>query len=491
MNDISEHIFDQFSRLCLKHNLICAGDCIIVAVSGGADSTAALDLTRRFCLEHSGIRLRAAHYNHKLRPEADAEADYVADLCRKLGVELVCKERSAKDDIARSRDGLHAAGRRMRYRFLIAAAREFKTSVPECPVVKIVLGHQQDDQLETVLMRLLQGCGVGGLSGMLPVAPCPGAADIMLVRPALDFRRSELVEYCRARGLKFVEDASNLDERYPRTRIRQKLLPQIERLFGAAARVGILRSAELFRQTASEIERQMQNSWLKTLKSSWPGTISLDFARYNSYNSIIRLGILQTAARQVWRSAEYEGSPRLSYVHCRTADEAIRRGFKGICQLGERLAIQLWRDAVYLFIEYNPAWEFSLAAGCAVEIPFVGRLETIILPSEQCILPPPLGMLFINADIVNAGRFIVRSARPGDRLKPLGLPHYCSAFDLWRDMAVPPHRRKSMPVVEADGEIAALPPFRISNDFRITTATRRGLALRLIPAVVDIVMPSS
>jgi tRNA(Ile)-lysidine synthase len=187
------------------------GDRVAVAVSGGADSVAllALLLEARYGL---GVVVSVAHYNHRLRGgEADADAKFVEELAASREVPFF----SARAETLHEAN-VEALARQDRYRF-------FKQLVREGRVGKVATAHTADDQAETVLARLLRGGGPAGLAGILPVVRgC-------IVRPLLETRRAELRAWAVARGLGWREDSTNLDRRFLRNRIRQELIPQLER----------------------------------------------------------------------------------------------------------------------------------------------------------------------------------------------------------------------------------------------------------------------
>jgi tRNA(Ile)-lysidine synthase len=190
------------------------GATLVVAVSGGADSVALLDLLvaeGRFCLI-------AWHLDHGLRPESAADALAVQELAARLGVPAVI-ERADVRLLARG-DGLEEAGRRARYARLAALCRA-RGADAACTA------HHRDDQAETALLQILRGCGPEGPTGIAAERPlAPGAA---LLRPVLGWTRAELRAHCQDRGLAWREDASNADTAFRRNLIRHAVLPDWER----------------------------------------------------------------------------------------------------------------------------------------------------------------------------------------------------------------------------------------------------------------------
>ena len=204
---------------------------LLLAVSGGPDSTALLALADRW-RKGAGVPVSVATVDHGLRAESRAEAEAVSALCAARGLPHAILSWSGDKPAS----GLPAAARAARYRLLGAHAREIGADT-------IATGHHADDQAETVLMRLLRGSGPAGLAGMGRMAPAPwaGGEGLTLARPLLGCAKAKLVDICRAEGLRFVEDPTNADETYRR--------PQLRRLAALLAQEGLGR-AELTRLAA-------------------------------------------------------------------------------------------------------------------------------------------------------------------------------------------------------------------------------------------------
>src|SRR5437764_8317651 len=199
-------LVDRFSRDL--DSLIRPGERIGIAVSGGPDSLALLFLA---AAARPGL-VEAATVDHSLRVESRSEAETVAGICERLGVphSTLTAEWNEKPETA-----IQERARKARYALLGAWARE-KT------LGALLTGHHADDQAETLVMRLLRGAGVKGLAGMRRFAKAPGTA-VVLLRPLLGWRRSELEQLCADLGVKPIDDPSNADDQFERVRIREAL----------------------------------------------------------------------------------------------------------------------------------------------------------------------------------------------------------------------------------------------------------------------------
>jgi tRNA(Ile)-lysidine synthetase-like protein len=202
----------------------------LIGVSGGADSVALL-----YALVEVGYRPHVCHLNHRWRGKAsDADAQFVRALAGKLGVPATIGSRTVGHG--------EAVARRARLEFFERVSK--KTGIRT-----LVLAHTADDQAETVLMRLIRGAGPTGLAGM---AAERRLGTLRVVRPLLAVTRAEILEYLKARRLKWREDASNADVRFLRNRVRHVLLPLLEREFNPGIRKVLLRTAAIMRVAAGK-----------------------------------------------------------------------------------------------------------------------------------------------------------------------------------------------------------------------------------------------
>ncbi len=201
-------------------------DPIVVAVSGGADSVALLGacqvLSHRKSHDHNIKSVVAVHVHHHLRDSADQDAEFVKDLCERLGVKLI-----QKDVYPGNQPGNIAANARdMRYEALARAARSVNASF-------IATAHHGDDQLETILIALCRGAGADGLSGMAWSRPLEDG--LSLVRPLLGLRKANCIAFCQMAELSWREDPTNTDQTQVRARLRKDVLPVLEELWPDAA----------------------------------------------------------------------------------------------------------------------------------------------------------------------------------------------------------------------------------------------------------------
>ena len=199
MTAISTTLPARLARIIREQKLFAPGDTIIVALSGGADSTALLDLLSR--LPGLSPRLVAAHLNHCLRgPESDRDEEFVRSLAEQYRIPLECRRVDVKEHSRRERHNLEDAGRRARIVFLSELRDSWHATA-------VALAHHADDQAETVLMRLLRGAGPGGPAGM------PYRNGREFIRPLLGVTRAELAAYLAEQGLAWRENSEQSGHR--------------------------------------------------------------------------------------------------------------------------------------------------------------------------------------------------------------------------------------------------------------------------------------
>ena len=210
---------------------------LILAVSGGADSVALLHLL----IEAGYKNLVVAHFNHRLRGRASAaDAIFVQKLANQLNLPCEVGSGDIRKLALDKKTSIETAAREARYRFLASVAKKYRTR-------RLTLAHHADDQVETCLFNFLRGSGIAGLSGIKPLARrSVGSFEIEIHRPLLGITKKELLDYLKERKIRFREDATNAIAEASRNKLRLKIIPMIEELFGSAFKATIVRNARIF-----------------------------------------------------------------------------------------------------------------------------------------------------------------------------------------------------------------------------------------------------
>jgi tRNA(Ile)-lysidine synthase len=311
---------------------------LLLAVSGGSDSTALLVLAARWA---SGLKKRLKHspklasvtIDHGLRPESKHEALAVKRLARRLGI----PHRTLNWRGKKPKTGLQEAARYARYRLLAEEAAR-------AGYEHVLTAHTIDDQAETVLFRLARGSGLTGLSGMAHAAPIPvgGAAAIFLVRPLLRISKARLVATLRAAGIAHSEDPTNSDPRFTRTRLRA-LLPDLARE-GLDAN-SLARLALRMRRAEATIEFAVGAARGALAPGTWRhgGPVFFETARFAGLPTEVALRLLGRAVTHCGNEGPVElGKLELLYDALRSARAPLRRTLAGaLITLGaDRLSVE-------------------------------------------------------------------------------------------------------------------------------------------------------
>jgi tRNA(Ile)-lysidine synthase len=308
---------------------------LLLAVSGGSDSTALLVVAARWAKRlKRPPKLIAVTVDHGLRPDSAREAIAVKRLARRLGV----PHRTVRWRGIKPKSGVQEAARFARYRLLVEAARRARCE-------HILTAHTLDDQAETVLFRLVRGSGLTGLGGMTRASPVPAAASaaaIFLVRPLLDIPKARLVATLKAAGIGHSEDPSNHDPRYTRTRLRT-LMPTLARE-GLDAR-SLSRLAARLRRAEATVEFAVAAARAALAGGPWDkrAPVVLDAARFRDLPAEVGLRLLGGAVAHAGHEGPVElGKLEFLYEALRRSREPLRRTLAGamVTLGGGRLVIE-------------------------------------------------------------------------------------------------------------------------------------------------------
>jgi tRNA(Ile)-lysidine synthase len=310
---------NQFPRMLLAEwrrlKLPTSGETIVVAVSGGADSTAlllALEELKNYNKLYTGICV--AHLDHRLRKSSSKDAKWVADLSAKLGFKSVIGRAKVLDDVEETNENLEQAARKARYAFLERTAKRVSANY-------VLTGHTMDDQAETVLLRLMRGSASLGLGGMEPVRPLAKNSSIKLVRPLLWARRTETEAYCRFRKIQFLSDEMNDDLSFARVQVRKQLLPLMQS-FNNRIVEAISRTATQLREDSavlgSNSDALLQRAAVSNEESDETKVPALDVKVLADAPPALR----RRALRQ-WLSTARGSSRRLEMVHLLAVEKLL------------------------------------------------------------------------------------------------------------------------------------------------------------------------
>ena len=449
-----------------------ADGALLLAVSGGPDSTALLLILARLA-KRKGLRLAVAHFDHGLRgaETGEAETRHVRELAESLGVPFFAGRGDVRA-VARARHlSLEEAARRERYAFLATAVREAGMSY-------VATGHTASDQAETVVMHLLRGAGLAGLGGMVPRSSWPVASGdgLTLLRPLLPLTHDETLAYCDAAGVTPLEDETNLSLDFARNRVRHALLPAM-RAFNPRLDAALLRLADAAREDVAYIEGVAAQAVIaagkradlqsgnrargqeddgqrddgvvlpRVLLSGWPASLR---------RHALRLGLEALAG-------DGQG---FGERHLLALERLVLRGRTGdSLDLPREVRAELTRAS--LLLRLGAETSASLPAE-AVELRVPGEARfggLTVAASFDTQAPTGATSVLVDAEAIGA-KLSVRRRRPGDRFQPLGLQGAKKLQDFFVDAHVPRSERDAVPLFENERGIVWVGGLRIADRAR-------------------------
>lgn len=468
----------QFIR---EHRLIIPGDRLSVAVSGGADSVALLRVLLRL-REELGVVLSVAHFNHEIRgAAADADEDFVRKLAQQFDLEFHLASGDAPAFASNRGLSLETAARELRHAFFAQLISEGKAN-------KIATAHTQDDQAETVLMRILRGAGTRGLAGI-----AAWQKQKSLVRPLLTVTRQEVEAWLISLKQPWREDSTNQDVRHARNRIRHELLPLLQRDYNPAIRQTLADLADVAREEEAYWQKELPGFMARLVRSGKPSRSgrsnrqqlvqALDVAAFQTLPLAIQRRLLRTIGDQFRVALEFKHIQEL------LAFAAEGKTSKALKLPGGLEAHRSHRELQISHGAESPApaeYSYSLPVPGQIEVTELGtlvRARLVTLQDAQELSRYNPGLL--NRRLL-APELTIRNWRAGDRFfpahtrSPRKVKELLQAGRLGQELSAAD--RKSWPVIESSGEIVWMRGFPTPEAF----AARSGEAVLIEELTLDV-----
>ena len=443
-------LITRVERTVRRQRLFMPGDTLVVGLSGGADSSALLDLLSR--LPDFNLHLIAVHLNHTLR---GAESDADEEFCRAAASRYAVPFESRRVDVTKmaadSRMNLEDAGRRARIEFFDDVRTKYGAAA-------VVLAHHADDQAETVLIRLLRGSGMTGLSGMAY------RNSRGYLRPLLEISRFDIEQYLHAHGLNWREDASNCDTAYLRNRVRHQLLPLLEE-YNPAIRSCLAATASILSHDEALLGELAEQAFAGSC-SLEEGRVVCSIGLLRTLNPALRRRVLRYALKQL--TGTLAG---VSLRHVVALCDLIDSGRPNsrlalpheVAAVREYDLLLLMRtdaddfDADFELLITGPG-RYNFPRGGSIEVDASG---TELVPTDSgtacfdpCTVPFP---------------WLVRTFRPGDRMTPLGMSGRKKVKDIFIDRKIPLSERKRIPLLFCGDELIWIAGVCTSESSRVDT----------------------
>lgn len=500
--------------------MLQAGDRIVIAVSGGADSVCLLKVLTENQID---LRLRAVHVHHGLRGgEADQDAEFVREICKRVGVPLEVVYRNVREYADRRGLSEEEAGRILRYEALEEAAGrweqeaegrgeqeaersaeqeagrragqdterksgqaegekadeegEAKRSREKCSVsrpVWIAVAHHQDDNAETILHHLLRGSGLRGLSGMK-------AVQGNRIRPLLGVRRSEIVTYLRDSGWSWCEDSSNNSGAYTRNRIRHELIPYMTEHINVRAVENLLHAGELLGQADQYLECQADMVWrqygrVEAREDGRRERVMIDREGFLAQEQLIRSYLIRHML-----GLAAPGQKDITAKHIRQIGRLAEGAVGGRCDLpGDLRAVRTYQD---LCLECNQ--EKRCLEEMSVSLPMPGQESVrfgdwefrVFFREKGAEIPKKEYTKWFDYDRIERS-IVIRTRRPGDYLTVNAADQRKTLKAYFIDRKIPQKERDQICLVTDGDHVIWIVGERISNYYKVGETTRTILSL--------------
>jgi tRNA(Ile)-lysidine synthase len=461
---------EQVKRAIDRYRLLDKGDRLVVGVSAGVDSMVLLHLLSAYRQEFD-LSLIVAHVNHGLRPEeSEKEMELVQKESEWLGLTFEYGEFNVKEFQKVGGISLQDAARRIRFHFFNVLLQKYNAN-------KIALGHHADDQVETVLLRLMRGSGLKGLRGMLPIR------EGRVIRPLLEVWRREIESFAEEMKIPHLLDSSNLKKNYLRNQLRLSLIPLIEKEYQPNFKKIVLKTSTILREENDYLERKAEETYQKIIREE-KDTLSFRFSEYQSLHPAIQrrinqkmLGRIYTGEMIMEEGEWLEGSQIYKKLKHPSPSFLLELP-QGVC-LEKRYDLVLVKKE---WVKPIPPFEVELIAPGRTYIEEIGR-EVVI---EETRRNEKFKDLYGLPDVVLLNYqnlqfpLKIRNFRPGDRFQPLGVKGTQKLKEFFIDHKIPRFERPRIPLLVSGERIAWVVGYRIDERVKITENTQRVLKVKIM-----------
>ncbi len=447
----------KITSFILRNHLLDKGDRVILGVSGGVDSMVLLDVMNSLKKDWS-LKLAVAHVNHLLRAgESDEDEWFVHDACIRYGIPFHSKAIHVHRYSTELRLSLEEAARNCRFHY-------FEDLLHHLHFNKLALGHQSDDQAETILMNLFRGSGLRGLSGMRP-------SRSWWIHPMLDVTREEILLYARNNHLGYREDRTNRSRIFLRNRIRHEVIQSLKKITHPGVVTTICRSG-LAAAEANDFLVSFASAALKeVVVSESDKEIILDIQSFLKYIKLIQKIMLLHIFEEHFQGTQI-GSSGLERIILL----ASRGRSGGLLDIG-CCRVQRYRDELIFHRVRSANLSIEIEEGRSVSLPG----NSGVIKVSEC----DRGYAFkhMNHDRMSeffdlehlSSPWIVRFRKAGDDFMPLGMRKKKKLHEFFIDERVPVYRRDQIPLLVSGDRIAWVVGYRIDDRFKLTKNTKRVL----------------
>lgn len=430
-------MFEKFNETIKTNNLIEKNDTILMGVSGGADSVylffGLLSLKEKY-----NLNLKCAHINHGIRESAKRDELYVKSLCDKYDVEFNLLSTNMNEYALKEKLSKEEAGRKLRYDFF----NKIATSK-----AKIALAHNFDDNMETILFRIIRGTGISGLRGI------PYKRD-NIIRPLLDTKRQTIEEELKKLGIPWMLDETNLTNDYSRNMLRNELIPFVEKNFNTSFKESLnrlrLNSTEIYDFISKETKAYKNKNYLEVEK-----VIDLD---QGLLNEVIRTFILRNKSNL----NSIDRNHIEAFINLMKSENGKSINLPGI---------NLYKHDDKIFAQGKTIDRNESSLNLGENFTDFGKFELSKdkLNGEHVIV--------IDYESIN-GNLKVTKRESGDRFNPIGLKGSKKLKDFFNDIKISPFLRNEIPIIRDEKDIVWVVPYRMSENNKIKEDTKNKLWIK-------------
>lgn len=449
-----QDVEQKFLRFIGNYNLLKKGDRVLVGFSGGGDSVFALYLLNKF-RDNLSIELAAIHINHSLRGrESNSDQSFCREFCKVNQIKFYTVKVHVKEYSKEKKISIEEAAREMRY-------KEFEKFSEKHKYNKIVTAHNADDNAETVLLNLIKGTGVSGLSG-IPIKRGK------IIRPALSLAKEEIISYLNSRHLEYVEDSSNRNTDYQRNFIRHKIIPKIKKHLNPSLESAVFRTSLNLRSLNDLLNDQLNGLILKNIKFGKNHfTVSESLYKGTDQNFLGEV-IKKVMEQQFNYPFNYDDYLNILSI------TGLQKG-KSIVLRNNWIIIKESGHLLFTSKKQAPDVEIGIRIDQSITL---NNLEIGISKARRSSVEMKKTNLqeFVSADNLD-DEFIIRNWKPGDKFIPIGMNGFKKISDFLTDLKIPASERKNVLVLLNRNNIVWVIGLRIDDRYKITENTRKVLKL--------------
>jgi tRNA(Ile)-lysidine synthase len=425
-----------------QKGLLQPGQKIVAAVSGGIDSMVMLNVLMQL-QQMWKLEIIVAHVNFQLREkESDGDEQFVQRIAKQYGLPFYSEQTDTKTIARIQKRSIQETAREIRYSF-------FDTLKKSLHADTIATAHNANDNAETMLINLMRGSGIDGLSGIPPRRDC-------IVRPLLSVKRKEIEQYAKAVKVKFRNDSSNAKEDYTRNYLRNVIIPQLERRINPSLNETLLNEAELFRSAANFTGKVSDTAFADCVSVS-----TIDLKRFSLYDPFVQQSVIHRLLKE--RNIE----PTFTAINAIV--ELVNQQKGTIVQINKQWIAERILEKIELR-EKNGRKDFLFN----MEKEGTLTAENFVLTVKKTKLPGNKRHRNASIEYVDAAKIrfplIVRSWKPGDTFIPLGMKGKKKLSDFFGEQKLATEEKKMIPIIESNGRIVWVAGKRLDERFKLTNS---------------------